>query len=215
VGFRDIDFGPYGSDRITIPIFALTGENYQIEIWEGMPDEAGSSQIANVNYQKHCIWNVYQEETYQLSKRLHGVTSICFVLRQKVHIKGFSFVRLNRAFEQNMSADSEQIYGDTFTINENFVEGIGNNVSIGFEDMDFTAAGASKIVIYGRTNIEKNTIHIRFSNEDGESNQIVEFLQSNGYTERVFNLEKVTGKQKVAFIFLPGCNFDFGWFRFE
>ncbi len=79
VGFRDIDFGSYGSDMITIPIFALSSEEYGIEIWEGMPEEQGSELVADVIYQKESKWNVYQEETYHLSKRLKGVTSICFV----------------------------------------------------------------------------------------------------------------------------------------
>lgn len=57
-------------------------------------------------------WNTYQEETYRLSKRLCGITSICFVLRQKVHIKGFSFQKNNRAYEQNRAVENDRIYGD-------------------------------------------------------------------------------------------------------
>ena len=34
VGFHGIDFGDYGSDEITMPIFALTDEEYPIQIWE-------------------------------------------------------------------------------------------------------------------------------------------------------------------------------------
>lgn len=215
VGFRDIDFGSYGSDIITIPIFALTSEKYSLQIWEGMPDEEGSELLADVIYQKPSKWNVYQEETYRLSKRLRGITSICFVLRQKVHIKGFYFQKKNRAFEQNFAAECERIYGDTFSITEKSVEGIGNNVSLEFEQMDFASEGATKLVVFGRSPIDKNTIHIRFTNQDGESNQLVEFTHSDGYEERVFELDKITGVQKVTFIFLPGSNFDFGWFRFE
>ncbi|WP_418040460.1 glycoside hydrolase family 2 TIM barrel-domain containing protein [Paenibacillus xylanilyticus] len=215
VGFRNIDFGPYGSDTITIPIFALSSEDYFLQIWEGMPDEEGSTLLADVVYQKESRWNVYQEETYQLSKRLSGITSICFVLKQKIHIKGFSFERQSRAFEQNTAASCDHLYGDTFTIQDEYVEGIGNNVSLEFENMDFTAEGTSKLVIYGRSPIDKNTIHIRFAGEDGQSNQLVEFTHSEGYEERVFELEQVSGLQKVTFIFLPGSQFDFGWFRFE
>ena len=215
VGFRNIDFGPYGSDTITIPIFALSSEDYFLQIWEGMPDEEGSTLLADVVYQKESRWNVYQEETYQLSKRLSGITSICFVLKQKIHIKGFSFERQSRAFEQNTAASCDHLYGDTFTIQDEYVEGIGNNVSLEFENMDFTAEGTSKLVIYGRSPIDKNTIHIRFAGEDGQSNQLVEFTHSEGYEERVFELEQVSGVQKVTFIFLPGSQFDFGWFRFE
>ena len=215
VGFRNIDFGPYGSDTITIPIFALSSEDYFIQIWEGMPDEEGSTMIADVVYDKESIWNVYQEETYRLSKRLKGITSICFVLKQKIHIKGFSFERQSRAFELNAAASCDHLYGDSFTVREDRVEGIGNNVSLEFEQMDFTSEGASRLVIYGASPIDKNTIHIRFSGADGQHNQLVEFTQSEGYEERSFELERVSGEQKVTFIFLPGSQFDFGWFRFE
>lgn len=215
VGFREIDFGAYGSDTITTSIFALTSEKYAMQIWEGMPDEEGSALLADVTYQKESKWNVYQEETYRLSKRLRGITSICFVLHQKVHIKGFSFDHKSRAFERNLATECDRIYGDTFTITPNSVEGIGNNVSLAFEEMDFTSEGAAKLVVYGRSPIDKNTIHIRFATDEGESVQLVDFTQSDGYAEQVFALEKITGIQKVTFIFLPGSHFDFGWFRFE
>ncbi len=215
VGYRAIDFGPYGSDTITIPIFALSSEPYAIQIWEGMPNEAGSELLADVVYQKESRWNVYQEETYKLSKRLSGISAICFVTQQKIHIKGFSFERQNRAFEQNQALDCDQLYGDTFTRTERGVEGIGNNVSLSYAEMDYAAGGASRIVIFGRSPIDKNTIQIRFEGADGESSQLVEFIHSDGYVERAFELERVTGVQKVTFIFLPGSNFDFGWFRFE
>lgn len=215
VGFRDIDFGPYGSDRITLPIFALSNEPYALQIWEGMPGEEGSVMVADVIYQKPSRWNVYQEETYRLSKRLSGITSICFVLRQKVHMKGFSFERQSRAFERNAAASCDRIYGDAFTVTESCVEGIGNNVSLEFHHMDFSEKGASRLVVYGRSTIDKNTIHVRFAGTNGESNQLVEFDRSNGYEERVFPLDKVTGIQNVTFIFLPGSQFDFGWFRFN
>jgi beta-galactosidase len=122
----------------------LSSEEYALQIWEGMPDEAGSELVADVIYQKESKWNVYQEETYRLSKRLRGITSICFVLQKKVHIKGFSFEEKNRAFEQNLAVESAHIYGDAFTFTENRVEGIGNNVSLEFEQLDFTSEGASK-----------------------------------------------------------------------
>lgn len=215
VGFHEIDFGSYGSDTITIPIFALSNEEYVLQIWEGMPNEEGSELLTDVIYQKESKWNVYQEETYCLSKRLSGITSICFVLHAKVHIKGFSFEKKNKAFEQNIATECDYIYGDTFAITENSIEGIGNNVSLEFENMDFASDGITKLVIFGRSPIDKNTIQIRFSNNDGESKQLVEFTYSDKYEEKVFELEKITGIQKVTFIFLPGCNFDFSWFRFK
>ncbi|MCK0469960.1 glycoside hydrolase family 2 TIM barrel-domain containing protein [Halalkalibacter sp. APA_J-10(15)] len=215
VGFREIDFGESGSNTITIPIFALSSEEYPIQIWEGMPEEEGSSLVADVVYQKPSKWNVYQEETYKLNKKLKGITSLCFVLNQKVHIKGFSFEKQNRAFETNLALDAEHIYGDSFELKDQTVERIGNNVSLTYESIDFTTAGTSTITVYGRAPVDKNTIQIRFENDEGESSQMIEFDQSADYEEKTFDLEKVTGIQKVTFVFLPGCNFDFGWFKFN
>ena len=67
VGFRNIDFGVYGSDEITVPVFALTDDPYEIEIYEGMPDEGGSL-LGKFIYQKPKMWNVYQLETFHLNK---------------------------------------------------------------------------------------------------------------------------------------------------
>ena len=214
VGFENIDFGSDGSDTVTIPIFALTSEAYPFQIWEGAPNEEGSTLLADVVYQKESIWNVYQEETYRLSKTLRGITSIYFVFHQKVHLKGFIFERKNRAFEKNMAANCDNIYGDAYEIKGLNVEGIGNNVSLEFKDMDFGDKGISKVTISGRSSID-NTIHIRFRSDKSESNQLVEFKKSAEYTERAFELERITGKQNVTFLFLPGSNFDFAWFKFE
>lgn len=214
IGFENLDFGADGSDTITIPIFALTSEPYKFQIWEGRPYEEGSTLLADAVYHRESIWNVYQEETYRLSKKLRGITSIYFVFYQKVHLKGFVFEKKNRAFEKNMAADCDSIYGDTYVINGSNVENIGNNVSLEFNNMDFGENGVSGIIISGRSSID-NTIHIRFKNDESESNQLVEFKKSDGYTERIFELERITGKQNVTFLFLPGSNFDFAWFKFE
>lgn len=215
VGFRDIDFGPHGSDTVTLPIFALSGDRYDLQIWAGIPGEADSELLADTHYQKKMIWNVYQEETYQLSRKLRGVNTICFVLQDKVHIKGFTFAQHNRAFARNEAVDGDRIYGDTFTLTDHAVEGIGNNVSLTFEQLDFGTTGASKIVIHGRSPIEKNTIQIRVAGEAGGHSQLVEFTHSEGYETREFDIDLLTGVQDVTFVFLPGSHFDFGWFRFE
>jgi len=215
VGFRGVDFGEYGSDEVTIPIFALDSEEFPIEIWEGMPGETGSGLLAKVTYHKQSIWNTYQEETYRLPVRLRGVTTVCFVLRRKVHIKGFRFTRIQKAYRQLRADENSRIYGDTFANTADAIEGIGNNVSLEFDHMDFAETGFSRLIICGRSPIEKNTIQVKFDGEKGEVKQLAEFTYSKNYEEREFKLESVTGAQKVTFIFLPGCRFDFKWFRFE
>src|SRR5690606_23453202 len=143
------------------------------------------------------------------------LTSICFVTHQKMQIKGFSFAKPERAFMRNDAAGADRIYGDSYQVKGKAVEGIGNNVPLEFAGMDFGPEGAGRLVVYGRTPLAKNTIHLLFSGEKGETRQIIEFPHAEEYEERVFTLERVTGEQKVSFVFLPGSNFDFGWFRFE
>jgi beta-galactosidase len=78
VTFDNVDFGAFGSDEITMPIFELGNQPVAIEIWEGAPQDAGSELIDTVIYHVPSIWNTYQERTYKLPKRLKGVTSISF-----------------------------------------------------------------------------------------------------------------------------------------
>lgn len=215
VGFRNIDFGDYGTDTIVIPIFALSDSRYALQIWEGMPNEAGSVLLMDGFYQKPSRWNVYQEETYKLSKRLRGITSLCFVLWEKVHIKGFYFEKLSKALAQHAAVDCNIIYGDSYEVTGNSIEGIGNNVSLVFEHMDFGSTGATRLTLYGRSPIDRNHVHIQFEGEDGEHRQQIEFAYSEGYEERSFELEHIKGMQRVTFLFLPGSNFDFGWFQFS
>jgi len=215
IGFKNLDFGPDGSDTITIPIFVMSNEPQKIEIWSGPPETGGSTMLADVIYHKPMKWNVYQPETYQLSRRLRGMQDIYFVVHDRMHIKGFEFTPSPRAFALNRIVESDQIYGDDYTIEADRITGIGNNVSLVFTDLDFGESGATKLTICGRAPHGNNSIHVQFSGQDGESRQIIEFPASKEYQELSFPLERVTGKQTVTFIFMPGSNFDFDWFRFE
>ncbi|MGN6712087.1 glycoside hydrolase family 2 TIM barrel-domain containing protein [Anaerocolumna jejuensis] len=216
VGYRDLDFGVQGSDEITIPIFALTGEPYRIRIWEGMPEEEGSRQIGDVVYQKPSRWNVYQEETYHLDKKLKGITGICFVVEKKLHIKGFSFTLQNPSFERIEAAGCEHIYGDSFRVEKDGIYDIGNNVTLEFPELDFGEEGIGEVLLCGNSPIAKNTIHLRFTDMSTgeESKQIVEFTHSEGPEERRSGLERVKGRQKVFLVFMPGSCFDLKWFQF-
>ncbi len=206
VGFKNIDFGSYGSDEITVPIFALTDDPYEIQIYEGMPEEDGIL-IGSFIYQKPKMWNVYQEETFHLKKRLKGVTGICFVLHEKIHIKGFWFKKYNRAWQKLSAGECDKIYGDSFTKDGDHILGIGNNVTIVFENMDFGKTGTNCLRVSGNTPLEKNTIILKFAGESQEEQRMIEF--SGGKEEQNFTIEPVSGYRKVSMVFLPGSNFDF------
>lgn len=214
ITYEDIDFGEIGSDEITIPIFALNDDKYAMQIWEGIPGQAGSEMLADVIYQKPSIWNVYQAETYRLKRRLKGITAISFHLYAKVHIKGFSFTKYEKAWQELAAGNADAVYGDSFRRAGETVEKIGNNVSLLFSGMDFGDTPVRGISIKGRAEKGANTIHVRFSNGAEENKQIVEFPESAEYTEEAFLLEPIRGKWDVTFVFLPGSSFDFASFRF-
>lgn len=214
--FENLDFGSFGPDEITVPVFCLDDAPLSIRIWDGVPEAVGSECVADVIYQKPSIWNVYQDETIKLSRRLSGIRTLAFRLERKAHIKGFSFAVQNRASEKLYAGECDSITGDSFTRSGKEITGIGNNVSISFDGMDFGAEGASSVTICGRTDMDICTIQLRITSEDGgESIKLAEFARSEDGTERSFDLGRISGKCDVAFVFLPGSRFDFSWFRFS
>ena len=155
IGYDNIDFGEFGSDEITLPIFTLDGNEYVIQIWEGRPWEEGSELLCDGRYQKPSIWNVYQPETYRLKRRVKGVTSIYFTANAKYHLKGFGFTRPDKAYATVLATENSRIYGDTFTVEKDAVTGIGNNVTLEFDHMIFstpTADGQKNVAAAGVQN---------------------------------------------------------------
>jgi beta-galactosidase len=214
IGFENLDFGDYGSDEITIPIYYLSNNSTQIEFWEGIPGKQESELLLDTVYHKDFIYNIYQTETFRLPKRLKGITTLCIGIKDKLDIQGFSFTHYDKAFARLSAKEFTTIYGDCFTVTKDTIENIGNNVTIEFKEMDFGDNGIKKLIICGKSKIDKNTIHINFEGDNNVERQIVEIPYSADFKEYEFRLNKVTGKQKVSFLFLPGSSFDFKWFHF-
>ncbi len=212
VTWSGMDFGPVGSDEVTIPIFALSGEEYPIELWEGVPGEEGAVLLASEIYCKPCIWNTYQPATYTLAHRLKGLAVFSIRVHQKIHIKGFTFTRREKAWTKLYAAETDGVYGDTFRRDGQAVRGIGNNVSLLFKNMDFAAHPLHGIRIAGSTPLEGNTIHVRFYDGETEEKEIIEF-RGDGDKVQEFTLPERSGKWDLTFVFLPGSNFDFEWFQ--
>lgn len=214
VAFRQMDFGPVGGDTLTMDVFEMAGVPTTIRFWKGIPYNPESKMIGERIYDKPTTWNTYKPETFRLDEPLAGQDTFALELNCKVHIKGFAFQRRSRAWDQICARGFDNLYGDRFTLEESSVEGIGNNVSLVFREMDFGDRGCTGIAIRGRSRLENNTIHLRFEGSDGQTRQVVEFPGSEDWTEVSFALEPVYGKQDVTFLFLPGCDFDFSSFRF-
>ncbi len=214
VGFRNLDFGAFGSDAIALSLFPLGHEPFDFEIWEGMPLEGGE-KVYTARYDKGSVWNTYQEVSYTLPRRLRGVTTLCLVFRQKVHIKGFRFDKLQKAFERLEAAENDGLYGDAFTIVDGAAEGIGNNVTLTYQDMDFGSVGASRVALCWRSAKAQNPVHHLFSGEGEEVRDIVNAGRSETYASAEFALSRtIRGRRTVSLLFLPGSSLDLAWIQF-
>ena len=215
VAYENLDFGEFGSDEVEIPVFSFGGVT-PFTFWEGIPYAEGSRVIGKKDYTLPSVWNTYIPDTFKLDKRLRGITTFAVELDRKIHMKGFRFVRQEKAYSRLYAAEADAIYGDSFEKTERSITGIGNNVTLVFEGMDFGQHGAGKLVVCGRTPHEVNNIRLLTEWEDGGKEQeSLEFPYSEESREISFEIIKKAGKAKVSFVFLPGSAFDFEWFRFE
>ncbi len=209
-GFSRVQFGPVGSDEITIPIFELESAPVEIELWMGDPRDGGHL-VDRLLYDKKSIWNTYQSQTWKLPERFVGEQTVAFRLKRKVHMKGFSFTRQSRAWLPLAAGDADAVYGDSFTRDGSAVREIGNNVSLVFEDMDFGPGGLVALTITGGTPLEANAVQVRFW--DGSVQQCA--FAGGGPAAQRFEIVAPEGCGAVSFVFLPGSRFDFEGFRFE
>jgi len=214
VGFADLDFGPFGSDEITLWLFPLDKDPFDFDIWLGMPGEG--SKLATVSYDKGSIWNTYQEVTYKLPKRVAGIQALCFVFRQKVHIKGFRFARQAKAYAKIPFVAYSHIYGDSFVVTDHAIENIGNNVTITFNDMDFDKS-TQQIEICWHSKQDKNTIMVVLADEEGSEQSATLTLpaQENFASTKLVLDRPLNGKGALNFIFLPGSDIDLEWFQWD
>lgn len=212
-GFENVDFGCVGSDTITLPLFANYSTPVRIRVYDGIPGQGGEL-LGDFEYSLPSIWLTYQSQTYQLSKVLRGVHTLVIQSDIAYDVQGFVFEEHPKETSELYAVHAERIYGDKFTVEEDAVTGIGNNVTIHFGEFDFTAAPPSRLVITGRTPLDVNSIHVIFTDLQ-EKRMIAEFTHSEDYKTMSFPVEGIGGKQNVSFVFLPGCNFDFRSFHFE
>ncbi|MCH5286354.1 MAG: DUF4982 domain-containing protein [Christensenellaceae bacterium] len=213
-GFSRVDFGPVGSDEVTLPIFALDDKEYVMQLWLGDPRQGGE-RLADLRYQKPSRWNVYQPETYRLPRRLTGLQTLCFAMEAKVHLKGFSFTRQSRAWLPQRALGADAVYGDSFRRAEEGILGIGNNVTLIFGGMDFGEANRARLVIDGATGLHEQPVTIRCRDAEGQELTALAPFRGGERSEQAFEVDVLPGMCEVSFVFLPGSSFDFFGFRFE
>ena len=214
-GFRNIDFGPAGSDVIELPIFAVDDNEHDITLWDGNP-EKGGRQIMICRYQVKSIWNTYQSQSFKLPEILRGKHDLYLTAYNKVHLKGIMFRKQSRAFRINTGRDADEIYGDTYCLSEDAVLDIGNNVTLIYHNMEFPRSGPFALHVYGRTAHDETPVMLRFRNMEGEDKNVrLDFRREDEASDHVFQVSVPEGMCDLNWVFLPGCHFDLYSFRFE
>lgn len=213
ITYDNVEFGEYGSDEITIPLFCFEDEQ-PVWVYEG--DIETGECLGSFLYQAKSWYNHYQDNTFKLSRRICGTTKVTlkFISQNRFSIKGFSFKKLEKAYNVLNAADNTRITGDSFTLTSDAITNIGNNVSIEFDGMNFTE-GVKEITLYGRSNNEKTSMHILFREGDESIKQMVEIPYSDEYKEFTLPLSDVKTCGSVSLVFLPGSDFDLKWFIFK
>ncbi len=215
IGFDKVDFGNFGSDEMLLHCGHCGGDKpISVELWLGNPDNGGEL-IDVLKFENNGLWDRFAPQTFRLSKRLKGINSIALVASEHIIIGGIEFVKQNKAYEMLTPSQNDSLYGDDYTPEGTSIIGIGNNVLINFAEMDF-GNGTNKITVCGKTPNDVNTIQLRYNDDDGiQQTQLLDFPSSDEYTEIAFQLETISGMRDISFVFMPGSNFDFKWFKFE
>jgi beta-galactosidase len=140
----------------------------------------------------------------------NGFTQVFSELEMSVCGMG-RITRAMDSFAVFTAASCDRIYGDSYEIDGDSINWIGNNVVLEFHGMDFGQTGASRLIIRGSTPLsEVNSIRINH----GEQEQLIEFQSSYCLCEQTFEINRLSGVSDLRFTFLPGSNFCFSWFRF-
>lgn len=216
LGYDDADFGVNGTDYVRISCGYCSGsEPAHIELWKGNADSPDAEILATLDFENNRLWDNHAPQEFKLPERLRGKHTISFVISKPLIFGGFEFVPVNRAYDKLYAASNDGIYGDDYVESGLQVTDIGNNVVISFTGLDF-GEGSERLIICGKTPNVLNSIQLRYTGEDGiQHTQLMEFMQSELYTEQKFRLERISGKNDISFVFMPGSRFDFDWFRFE
>ena len=218
VGFKKTDFGKSGSEEFLVRIINWhKNDPFGFRLWEGYPEAEGSRIIGSFTYQADFEWQTYKDNHYKLDERLTGEKNIYFEFDKtdlRIDFGGFEFRPELRAYDKLNAADCDLVHGDTYKIEGTAVKGIGNNVFLDFDGMDFTQ-GTSSVRIHGMTRHDNDSVHIHFHTDKGRIEEIVEFPGSSVPITISHQLPDIRGCTKVEFRFLPGCDFDFEWFEIE
>lgn len=213
VTYNNVDMGDYGSDEISIPIFSFQ-DDFGVEIWSGTLEDGEC--LYTGNYHAPSWYNHYQANTFKLSHRIKGLATITLVFHvfDRISVQGFYFSRQEKAYDLLPAKESDRITGDSFTRAADAITHIGNNVSIDWDNMDFSMRGICGIEIVGLSHNPTTAMHLLFTSGETQERQMVEIPHTADYETFVYDLADVRLNCTLSVVFLPGTDFDLKSIRF-
>ena len=214
--FDQLDFGEGSSDALSVWLFPLSDDPFDFEIWDGRPD-AGGRHLARHHYNLGMIWNTYQEVRVKLDRALSGIASLCFVFPIKTHVKGFRCHRQNRAFQLIHAGDCDHLYGDSFKKDGPWVREIGNNTTLGFDNLDFGSHGTRQLELNYQSEKNASPMQLQLTGPKVKGTlRLMLSLPAQAQAQtRLFDLgQLVTGPMELRLVFMPGASLSLHSLRF-
>ena len=242
--FENVDFGADGSDEFSVPIFAFE-DKLPLELWDGNPDDDGikllSCEYSAKSWYNHYQANTWKLPRRLTG--VHNI-SLVFTTRLSVQGIQFvesakAFSKLYAADTDRITGDAFTRENDSITGIGNNVSLEFSNMDFGADGttgikIEGRAVNGTNTVHIKFSPIDAGVGAGVGSHEDSEQTEtaenagiaarilIAEIPQSNeikkhtiSFTAQLKGSERITGKQNVTFVFLPGSYFDFKSFKFE
>lgn len=195
------------ADTLYMPVFSFDKRTY-FTITRTAQDQSVPEILFDQVLEKEVIWNQYQEFVFPLAKAIQDGDTLSIQMRSKGQIQGF-YVK-EKAVKRILLTNNDllQIYGDQYTVEENRIGNIGNNVSLQFAQVFLGHLPHQKVRIKGYTRHNTCSIHLLVKGEK-KKKYLLEFSHKDEVSWQEFPIEAVKAKVGIELIFLPGSDFDF------
>jgi len=217
-GYHNYDFGPYGSNRVTI--YGGTS-NYSPKIWiyDGNPDLNGTL-FAEIKLQPTGSWSIAGQQTVTLPAKLVGKHDLYFVFISGIAFGGFEFTTPspNDPYQKVNAIQYSTATGTFQTEAGTGIGGIYNRCVFGYQYYDFGTVGSNRVTIYGGTSTNSSPISIYDGNPDNGGRLIVKTnLNATGSwamtgVQIVTLPETLVGTHDIYYVFEIGI--AYGGFQF-
>ncbi len=203
--FRRVDFGDNGADGFELSLLRVHTPDTPFRLYD--VTDSKDELIGEYFFTGSKDWWVYSTNSYKLSSPITGIRDIKIVFTKALVFGGFRFHKINPAYKGIPAGDCNVVYGDDYERRGGAIYNIGNNVTVGFKNVDLSD-GAVSVTVRAKTKNERDSIRISIG---GDIYTAVFTAEDEEVTLPV----SASGIADIDLVFLPGCNFDLHSIRFN